>query len=251
MDELVSIIMPCHNGGLYIKEAIDSVIAQTYTNWELIIIDDNSTDSSVEVIKDYTEKDKRIKFYETEKSTGIPSTPRNVGILNANGRYIAFLDCDDIWERDKLMTQLPFFKGNDVVIVFSDYKRLYSDGSVGSTIRAPISVDFKTLMKGDCIGNLTGMYDTSKVGKIYQKELHAEDYLMWLEILKKNRLFRAINTGTCEGYYRINSSSLSGNKIKSAIWTWNVFRKGLGKNIPSSVYYFVIYAIKGVLKNIR
>ena len=208
MQNLVSIIMPNHNGEKYIAEAIESVISQTYKKWELLIIDDNSSDDSVRIIKSYIEVDKRIKLLNNKINTGYPAKPRNVGIQNATGRFIAFLDCDDIWLSSKLEKQLPLFKDKDCAVVYSFYQKINESSNIcSSAIRSPRAVSYKNLLKGDCIGNLTGIYDTQKVGKVFQKEIHAEDYLMWLEILKKG--FLAKNTNTVEAYYRITSNSTS------------------------------------------
>ena len=109
-----------------------------------------------------------------------------------------------------------------------------------------MQVNYGQLLKGDCIGNLTGIYDTFKVGKVFQKEIHAEDYLMWLEILKKG--FIAKNTNTVEAYYRILPNSTSANKIKSAVWNWNIYRKELKFSLFVAIYYFLVYAIKATIK---
>ncbi len=179
MQNLVSIIMPCHNGEKYIAEAIESVISQTYKIWELLIIDDNSSDDSVKIIKSYIEVDKRNKLFQSEKNTGLPATPRNMGIQNATGRFIAFLDCDDIWLSSKLEKQLHLFEDKECAVVYSFYQKINESSNIcSSVIKSPRAVSYKNLLKGDCIGNLTGIYDTQKVGKVFQKEIHAEDYLM-------------------------------------------------------------------------
>lgn len=247
---LVSIIMPCHNGARYLNESVSSVLSQTYTDWELLIIDDNSTDDSVSIIKEFCLKDSRIKFFQTEKSTGKPATPRNVGINEAKGRYIAFLDCDDVWLANKLNNQIPLFFDENCAVVFSYYKKMNENRDVISEdIVSPEFVTYKKLLNGDCIGNLTGVYDTQKVGKVFQHEIHAEDYLMWLEVLKKG--FIAKNTNTVEGLYRITSSSISANKFKSALWNWNIYKNELKLPFIKAAYHFTIYCIKGLLKFLK
>lgn len=239
--------MPCHNDEKYLRDAIESVINQTVSNWELLIIDDNSTDNSVSIIKSYIKEDPRIKLLINEQHTGLPATPRNIGIRNANGRFIAFLDSDDKWLSSKLEKQLPLFSDNKCAVVFSYYRKMNESGIISDKqITSPQKVNYKKLLKGDCIGNLTGIYDIKKVGKIYQKEIHAEDYLMWLEILKKG--FIAKNTNTVEALYRVRATSTSGNKIKSAIWNWNIYKNEIQLNFIQSIYYFLIYAIKSTTK---
>ena len=119
MNDKVSIIMPCYNSEKFIKDAIESVLKQTYQNWELIIIDDNSTDNSTIIVESYKRKDFRIKLLKNSNNTRMPATPRNIGILSANGRYIAFLDSDDIWYPSKLENQIPLFKDEKCAVVYS------------------------------------------------------------------------------------------------------------------------------------
>lgn len=250
MNTQVSVIMPCHSGERYLKESIDSVLAQTYTNWELLIVDDCSNDRSYQIALDYAVKDSRIKVFKNPKSTGLPATPRNLAISKASGRFIAFLDCDDIWLPTKLERQLPLFNDKQCAIVFSYYEKINEESEICSkTIKTPKSVSYRDLLFGDCIGNLTGVYDTEKLGKIFQKEIHAEDYLMYLEILKRG--FRAVNTNSVEGRYRISSNSTSSNKLKSACWNWNIYKNELHLPIPVATFYFCVYCFKGLIKFLK
>ena len=246
----VSIIMPCHNGAAYIKDAICSVQNQTFTDWELLVVDDNSTDASVEIVKELSANDNRIKLFHTEKSSGLPATPRNVGIKVACGRYIAFLDCDDEWLPTKLEHQLPLFATRKVAVIFSYYSKMGENGDFwNSVIKSPTVVNFYKMLKGDCIGNLTGVYDTEKCGKVYQKEIHHEDYLMWLEILKKG--FVALNTNTYEAFYRISQNSVSVNKFKTMQWHWHILRYELHLPLFIALKNFTFYAINGLLKKLK
>ncbi len=247
---MVSIIMPCHNGASFIADSIRSVQNQTYTDWELIIVDDASTDESVRIVEKFITNDKRIKLFHTTQSSKLPATPRNIGIEAACGRYIAFLDCDDEWLPTKLEHQIPIFDMRNVAVVFSYYCKMKSDGSLQNRIiTSPMLVDYQYLLKGDCIGNLTGIYDTQKVGKVYQKEIHHEDYLMWLTILKEK--FYAMNTNTCEAFYRVQKKSVSGNKFLTMQWHWHILRHELNLSLLSCIKYFIFYAFKGLLKKLR
>ena len=248
--ELVSIIMPCHNGAATIADAIKSVQNQTYTSWELIVVDDSSSDDSLNIVKTIAESDERVKVLHCENSSGLPATPRNEGIKVARGRYIAFLDCDDEWLPTKLEHQLPLFATRNVAVVFSYYSKMGEHGDLWNTvIKSPAVVNYKKLLKGDCIGNLTGVYDTEKVGKVYQKEIHHEDYLMWLEILKQG--FIALNTNTLEAFYRIQKKSVSSNKFKTIQWHWNILRNELKLPLWSAFLNFFSYAVNGFIKSIR
>jgi len=193
-NELVSVITPCYNTERFISQCIESVIRQTYNNWEMIIVDDCSKDKSAEIIKQYCKKDSRIKYYKTEKPSGSPAMPRNIAIKRAKGRFIAFLDADDIWLEDKLEKQLPFFEQENVAVVFSGYEKMNEEGKRSNrvVIRKRKVVDYKDLLKTDDVGNTTAVYDTKKVGKVYNINIHHEDYALWLAILKKG--FVAINT---------------------------------------------------------
>ena len=242
--------MPCHNGEKYLRQAVDSVLAQTFGDWELLIIDDASTDGSVTIAKEYIDRDNRIRLLHTEHSTGKPATTRNVGIEAASGRFIAFLDCDDQWLPSKLEHQLPLFEQQNCAAVFSFYKKMDIAGNVRSAVVTSLaSVDFNQLLDGNCIGNLTSIYDTAKVGKVYQKEIHHEDYLMWLMMLQKG--FIARNTGTVEAYYRESDTSVSGSKIKALGWTWDIYRKELGLSFGASALHFIKYAFKGLSKRLK
>ena len=246
----VSVIMPCHNGEKYLSQAVESILAQTFADWELLIVDDASTDGSVAIAEEYCAKESRIKLLHTECSTGKPATARNVGIEAAQGQYIAFLDCDDQWLPDKLAHQLPLFKWKDCGAVFSFYKKMDGEGKVRpAVVTSPAAVDFDQLLDGNCIGNLTGVYDTAKVGKVYQMEIHHEDYLMWLKVLQKG--FIARNTGTVEAYYRESGTSVSDSKLKAMGWTWDIYRKELGLPLATSAVHFIKYAFKGLSKRLK
>lgn len=246
----VSVIMPCHNGEKYLRQAVESVLAQSFVHWELLIIDDASTDGSTAIAKEYCAQDSRIKLLHTQHSTGKPATARNVGIKAATGRFIAFLDCDDQWLPHKLEHQLPLFDKPDCAAAFSFYKKMDAFGNVRpAVVTSPAAVSFDQLLDGNCIGNLTGIYDTAKVDKVYQKEIHHEDYLMWLKVLQRG--FAAYNTGTVEACYRESGSSVSGSKLKALGWTWAIYRRELGLSFIASAVHFIRYAFKGLSKRLK
>lgn len=246
----VSIIMPCHNGSKYIENAIKSVQNQTYTGWELLVVDDCSSDDSVKVISDFVKNDNRIKLLHTQKSTGYPSDVRNVGIEAATGRYISFLDCDDMWLPSKLERQIPLFENSETAVVFSWYLKMDENGNQHEKpVKSPTCVNFERLLGGNVIGNLTGIYDTKKVGKVYQKQIHHEDYLMWLEIL--DHKYIAVNTNSVEAVYCESKNSLSGSKLKALTWTWGIFYKELHLNFFISLNYFLKYCFKAICKFVK
>lgn len=155
-ENLVSIIMPCYNASQFISDSINSVLSQTYQNWELIICDDCSTDDSVEIIQFYCKKDKRIKMLQTESPSGSPVIPRNICITQAQGRFIAFLDADDLWLPLKLEKQISLFDKKNIAVVFSDYEKINENGEKQNRIvKAQEYLSYKNELCGNKIGNLT------------------------------------------------------------------------------------------------
>lgn len=250
MSELVSIVMPVHNAERYLKDAIGSVIAQTYKNWELLIIDDASTDSSKDIAIKMAEHDDRIKVYSNPTPTGYPANPRNIAIDSAQGRYIAFLDSDDVWLPNKLEHQIPFFnKDNNIAVIFSNYEKVDEELTrAARVVKAGRIIDYKTLLHGNVIGNVTAIYDTKMVGKVYFKKVRHEDYAMWLSILKRG--FKAYNTGEVVSLYRVSSASVSANKLHLLRWQWDIYRKVEKLSLLSSIYYYANYAVRGFIKSL-
>ena len=250
MNSLVSIITPCYNSGQFIGETIESVLSQSYQNWEMIIVDDCSTDISSQIIRKYAACDSRIKYLKTEVPSGSPTLPRNIGIKNAAGRFIAFLDSDDIWLPTKLSEQIKLFDDESVAIVYANYEKVNEKGDRNNRIIiAPFCVSYRNLLKGNVIGCLTAIFDVQKVGKIFFQKVGHEDFVMWLSILKKG--FVARNTNTVLALYRVQNTSLSSNKLTALSWTWNIYRNI--ENLPwySSCFYFLHYAFRSGLKYLK
>ena len=179
----------------------------------------------------------------------MPSAPRNVGVQAAKGRYIAFLDSDDLWLPKKLEQQLPLFSDNRTAIVYSNYEKMDENSTRANRIVvAPSQATYKSLLQGNVIGNLTGIYDTKKVGKANIQDVHHEDYVMWLSILKKGYIAR--NTGTTLAVYRETSRSVSSNKLKVTAWQWDIYRKVEHLSLLRSVYNFLFYAFKAFRKSL-
>ena len=244
----VSVITPSYNSSAFISQTIDSVLFQTYTDWEMLIVDDCSTDDSASIIKQYSKRDARIKYLKTDLPSGSPCEPRNIGIMSAQGRYIAFLDSDDVWLPNKLEEQLKLFEYADTAIVYSNYEKINEDGERGQRIvTVPPQVSYMELLKGNVIGNLTGIYDTEKVGKVYCSKIHHEDYVLWLSILKKG--FVARNTNVVHALYRVRKQSVSANKLAVISWQWNIYRNVEKIGFLKACYYFIHYAWRALLKS--
>jgi glycosyltransferase involved in cell wall biosynthesis len=246
---LISVITPCYNSAKYIAQTIESVLSQTYQNWEMIIVDDCSTDNSHQIALGFAEKDKRIRLYQLEQNSGV-ALARNRAIMESCGKYIAFLDSDDLWLPNKLENQIKLFDNNDIKIVYSNYEKLSETGIRSNrVIKAPSSVTYLELLKSNCIGCLTAIYDVSKTGKVYFEQFHHEDYILWLTILCSGCIAR--NTDTTEALYRVKKRSLSANKFIVLSWQWNIYRKFLKLPLFQSIYYFFFYAINAFSKYIK
>ena len=248
MQEKVSVIMPVHNAEKYLSESISSVLQQTYPYWELLIVDDCSTDNSLAIINRYAVLDARIRCLKTDAPSGSPCLPRNLGIKAAQGRFIAFLDSDDCWLPNKLEQQLYLFGETGTIgLVFSDYEKMSEEGERNHrVVKAPHEVDYKHLLRGNVIGCLTAIYDTSKVGKMFFMQHTHEDYILWLSILKKG--FVAVNTGTVEALYRVRRNSVSSNKLKVLSWQWDIYRNIEKTSLLKAMFYFAHYAYKAYRK---
>lgn len=252
MSNLVSIITPSYNSSKFISSTINSVLEQTYLNWEMIIIDDCSNDNSNEIIGTYCKKDDRIKLIRLNKNVG-PAIARNIGIELATGKYIAFLDADDLWLPNKLEKQIQFMEKTDVLLCYSSYYIINENDKIIDQFIIPLKkIKYKDLLKRCIIGNLTAVYDAERIGKVMLANVgHGEhgDYTLWLSILKKIDYGYGINEILAK--YRLYKGSISSNKVKAAIWQWKIYRNVEKLNFFASIYYFLHYAYYGINKYIR
>ena len=248
----ISIITASYNSCRFIASCYQSIAAQTFTDWEWIVIDDFSSDGSVEALAQISELDSRIKLIRNIKNRG-PGASRNIGIDNATGDYITFLDIDDGIFPYKLQKQINFMKDNDAEFSFHYYVKRLSDGMLGKkTIGAPSIVTRKVLLRSNFICNSTVMLRRDAVGSVrYPSSTnYAEDYIFWLKLLEK--IPKAYCIPEILGWYRVgNTGSLSSSKIKMASNQWEIYRKHLGLNIFQSTVYFLFYAIIGLYKHLR
>jgi glycosyltransferase involved in cell wall biosynthesis len=227
-------------------ESISSVIAQTYTDWELILIDDASDDNSVDIARGFADGDNRIKVVVLHENGG-PAVARNEGIRLANGRYIAFLDSDDVWYDNKLESQVAYMVRESIPFTYSAYQKVNVEGDVIGHVGVPPSVTSRDLLKTCHIGCLTAMYDTHELGKVYMPLIRKrQDLGLWLKIL--GIVPRAFSTPGVLAKYRVGQDSVSSNKRIAALYTWQLYRNHAGLTLLSAVYYFIHYAFNGVLR---
>ena len=245
--EKVSIIVPMYNAEKFIGKTIESVLAQTYQNWEMLIMNDVSTDNSLAIVSVYAKKDERIKIVNTEKNVGVVKG-RNFLIDLASGKYIAFLDADDYWHNEKLEKQIKFMKEKNASISCTEYMRVRENGEKINDVIIKEEISYNDMLKNNYLGCLTVIYDAKKIGKRYFKELEKnEDYVLWLEIVKDVNTIYGLKENLA--YYRVLDNSRSSNKVKTAKVRWEIYRKIEKLSLLKSLYYFLHYAIRAVLKN--
>ena len=245
--EKVSIIVPMYNAEKFIGKTIESVLAQTYQNLEMLIMNDVSTDNSLAIVSVYAKKDERIKIVNTEKNVGVVKG-RNFLIDLASGKYIAFLDADDYWHNEKLEKQIKFMKEKNASISCTEYTRVKENEEKINDVIIKEEISYNDMLKNNYLGCLTVIYDAKKIGKRYFKELEKnEDYVLWLEIVKDVNTIYGLKENLA--YYRVLDNSRSSNKVKTAKVRWEIYRKIEKLSLLKSIYYFLHYAIRAVLKN--
>jgi len=231
---LVSIIIPCFNSEKFISETIQSVQNQTYSNWEIIAVDDCSSETTVAIILEMIEKDSRIQLFQLEKNSGT-GVARNKGLSIAKGRYISFLDADDLWKPEKLQKQIDFLTEKNVPFTFSFYDCIDEEGKpLNKRVEAPLNLSYRQLFFCNYIGNLTGIYDANYFGKIPISAIRKrQDWMLWLTVLKKIKTAQPVPESLA--FYRIRENSLSISKFDLIKYNFAVYRRFHGFNFPIAV----------------
>ena len=242
---LVSVVMPVHNGEQYLAEAIQSVLGQTFVSWELLVSDDGSSDDSVSITRAFCRRDSRISLV-TGATRGGPARARNRALDVARGRWIAFLDSDDVWQPDKLSATLEFAQLNRLALAYTAYTRLSARGSV--LIQVPQTVTYRTLLKSNHITTSTVLVNRELVPDLRMKELFGfDDYIAWLGILSKGLPAGGLRIPLTR--YRKHGGSFSSNKLQAARRVFRVYRKQQMLSWPETLWYFGNYAVRGALKH--
>lgn len=265
--------MPALNAAATIGESIRSVLRQTESRWELLVVDDGSTDGTIATVEAHARQDSRIRLLRTTGRQG-PSAARNLAIDAASGRWVAFLDSDDLWAPQKLARQLAFMESRGALISFTAYQRIDERGNqIGTPVTVPAQVDRAELLKSNCIGCLTAMYERRRfstarmpeLGNLGTHRLWArlvgegrvghEDFAFWLDLLATGpsgaQLMPVVAHGLDEplAFYRVGSHSLSSNKLRAAIFQWLIYRTHCGLPRLRSLYLFAHYAWRGAVKH--
>lgn len=239
-NKLVSIITPIYNAALFLESTIQSVLNQTYSHWELLLIDDCSSDTSFKIAKNYSQKDPRIKSYQLSENKGA-AIARNFGIEKANGEYIAFLDADDVWFSKKLQKQLDFMVENHCNICYSSYQLMNEDGSLQpKQIEALPMITLNKLLKSNYIGNLTGVYNAAALGKVYAPIIRKrQDWGLWLNALKVEN--KAMGVKEPLAAYRFRKNSISRNKTQLLKYNFAVYKKTMGFSTSKSLLMMIVF----------
>lgn len=247
-EDLISIIIPVYNAEKYIKETIETIKKQTYKKWEAIFIDDNSTDNSTNIIKNNIQYN--IKLIELKKNCG-PAIARNKGIEMAKGKYIVYLDADDLWENKKLELQHKFMQENNYDFTYTSYKYMEKNGEIGKKVKVQKKIDYKKALKSIRILTTTSMLRVDTIGKetLMMIDLKsAEDVATWWKILKKGYIAYGMDEPLA--FYRKNDKSRSSNKLTSAKGRWYLYRNVEKFSVIKSMYYFSFYVINAILRRI-
>jgi teichuronic acid biosynthesis glycosyltransferase TuaG len=245
---LVSIITPMYNGERFVSQTIESVLSQTYTNWEMIVIDDGSKDDGVSKVANYAAVDKRITIF--SQANGGSASARNNGIRRAKGQYISLLDADDTWNPDFLTKQIDLLNYKQASLVYSSHTRIDEHSNeILKPFIVPEKITYKDLLKTCYISCLTGVYDVSAHGKVYLREdmkSLRDDYVYWLEIMKKVKI--AYGTKDVVANYRILDSSASRKKKKVIMPHFKVLYKVERLGLIRSLYYLSNWAVISYFK---
>ncbi len=250
INDLVSIITPTYNNSEFIKQTIESVQKQTYKNWEMIVVDDCSTDRTPELIKKISQKDDRIKYIKLKKNSGA-AIARNRALRESRGRFIAYLDADDLWKKNKIQNQIDFMLSHNYAFVCSNYEKIDINNKILKQVKIPKEINYKFFLRNTIIQTVGVMIDTKKTGKellnmpdVYGKE----DAATWCQLLKSG--FNCYGVPEFLSYYRVVPKSLSSNKIKSIKRTWFLYRKVERLSFMNACFCFFGYAINAVRKRI-
>ena len=252
MDELISIIVPVYNVEKYIEEAISCVTAQTCKDWELLLVEDCGTDGTLEVIKRYMDNngDARIRLIRQTTNQGA-ARARNRGLQEARGRYIAYLDADDLWVPEKLERELAFMKEKDAAFVFTGYEFADEQGrGTGKVVHVPHTLSYRQALSNTTIFTTTVMFDTEKIGKkrLEMPAVKSEDTALWFRVLRNGCTAYGLDENLVR--YRRPKRSLSSNKLEALRRIWNLYRRSEGLSLPSSAYHFCFWAFRAVKRRI-
>ena len=243
---LVSIITPAYRSAAVIAQTIASVQAQTHRSWELLVADDCSPDDTRAVVAQFSAHDSRIRLLPLGENGG-PAVARNAALIQARGRWIAFLDSDDLWLPEKLERCLAFAQSEKAALVFTGFRRINADGTqTGRYIGVPHTINYAQLLGNTAIATSTVLIDRNQTGDIQMENVYYDDFVCWLSLLKLGLLARGLDEDLMR--YRVSAQSVSRNKKNSALQVWKIYRQVEKLGLATSVWHFANYAVRGWLK---
>lgn len=253
MSELVSIVMPAYNCSGTIEESVNSVLQQSYTDFELLIVDDCSSDITPSILKTLASTDQRVKIITHEHNLGVAGA-RNTAITKATGKYIAFLDADDLWHPDKLKVQVQFMREQNAVFSYTDYsvfKDLHGSRQFLGRRNLPALLDYYDLLqRGYTIGTLSVVLRRDFLGERRFQKIGHEDFAMWVTLLRSRQVVAyKVPDGRDLANYRVSANSVSASKVKAAKWMWAILSKQERLNLPRALYGFSRYAFRSVSRS--
>lgn len=251
-NELISIIVPVYNAEKLIAETLDCVRQQTYSDWELLLVEDGSTDGSARAIEEYIEttKDPRIRLICQPANMGAAKA-RNRGLLEAKGRYIAYLDADDLWTPEKLAHELAFMKEKGAAFVFTGYEFADEQGKgTGKIVRVPETLNYKQALKNTTIFTTTVLFDTEKISKelLEMPVIKSEDTALWWKILRNGYTAYGLDENLAK--YRRAGKTLSSNKLEAIRRIWNLYRQAEHMGILNSLWHCAFWAARAVKRRL-
>jgi len=245
---LVSVITAAYNAEAFIAQAIASVQAQSLADWEMLIADDASGDRTAAIVEAAAAQDPRVRLIRLVQNGGV-ARARNAALAAARGRFIAFLDSDDLWLPEKLEHQVSFMQARDAAVSYTSFRRIDETGKqVGRLVKVPSRLTYRQLLKNTAIATLTGIVDTAKTGPIRMTEARRDDYILWLSILKRGFVAHGLREDLAR--YRVVQGSLSSKPKRSAAWVWDVYRKVEKLNLLHAAWCMAHYGARAVLKRL-
>ena len=250
--DMISIVVPVYRAERYIEETMDCVRAQTYPHWELLLVEDCGPDRSREIIEQYIQRtgDTRIRLLTHSTNLGA-ARARNLGVNEAKGRYLAYLDADDLWTPDKLEKELAFLKEKQAAFVFTGYEFADENGKgIGKIVRVPATITYKEALKNTTIFTSTVMFDMEQLSKeqLQMPQIKSEDTALWWRILREGYVACGLDQNLVK--YRRAGKSLSSNKLEALRRIWNLYRKAEGMSVPNSAWHFCFWAVRAVKRRV-
>lgn len=242
----VSVITPAFNARRFISETVRSVMTQTFSDLEMLIVDDCSKDDTAEIVRDLGRADARVRLIQHRENAG-PATARNTALEQAQGRYIAFLDSDDLWLPGKLEAQVTFMRDRDAALAYTQYRRISETGEpISPVIPIPARLDYRGLLKNTAMATSTVVVDRAKTGPLRMIRTYYDDFALWLTILKRGFVAHGLREDLMR--YRVVTGSWSRNKLRSAYYTWRVYRDVERLGAAYAAWCLVHYAWNGYRK---